>query len=394
MKTKYIEISEFGNVITGKTPSTKVPEYWNGNIPFITPTDIIGYNMRNIYETERCVSEEGVKKITLLPINTICISCIASIGKICVTTTSSITNQQINSIIVNSNQYYYKYIYYLFRYNLPYLQLIASGTGSGTPIINKEKFKKLKLLVLSDLNIQKKIAYILSKYDDLIENNNKRIKLLEQMAEKMYKNIFSLKKIKNTSKLIRLEEIINITRGLSYSSEEIECEEGIDLINLKNIKSFGGFRLDGTKKYNGKYKEEQVVKTGDLIMGVTDMTQDRRTVGYVALIPILKNLSVISADLIKINSQVDNVYLYCMFRYGQISKYISQFANGANVLHLKPKSVMNIKVYLPRQEKINYFVNIVKPIIQEIDLLNEQISNLIKQRDLLLPRLMSGKLEV
>ena len=87
-------------------------------------------------------------------------------------------------------------------------------------------------------------------------------------------------------------------------------------------------------------------------MGVTDMTQDRRTVGAVALIPTIHNTSVISADLIKITPKLNNVFMYCMFKYGGVSKYISQFANGANVLHLRPQVVGRLKVFLPTEDII------------------------------------------
>lgn len=244
------------------------------------------------------------------------------------------------------------------------------------------------------LPTQQKIASILSSYDRLIENNTRRIRLLEQMAENLYKEWFAYHKIKGLSTAVKLKEIISITRGLSYSSQEIDCTDGNNLINLKNIQGYGGFRLDGTKLYNGKYKPEQIVEEGDLIMGVTDMTQDRRTVGSVALIPNVNTLSVISADLVKINSSIDNTYLYAMFRYGNVSSHIAQFANGANVLHLRPKSILNIKVFLPNQDIIDSFVSKVKPMIQLTNRLNTEIDSLTRQRDLLLPRLMSGKLEV
>ena len=178
-----------------------------------------------------------------------------------------------------------------------YVEIV--GYGAAQPNISANAIGKYKFLNSGDISIQRRIASILSAYDNLIENNNRRIRLLEQMAENLYKEWFAYHNIVESSKEIRLTDIVSIHRGLSYSSEEIECEEGNDLINLKNIQAFGGFRLDGTKKYNGKYKAEQVVKEGDLVMGVTDMTQDRRTVGSVALIPNISNLSVISADLIK-----------------------------------------------------------------------------------------------
>ena len=253
---------------------------------------------------------------------------------------------------------------------------------------------------------QKKIAEILYSYDNLIENNNKRIKLLEQMAENLYKEWFVrfrfpgyenehfIEDIPSSWSYVQLGDIASFDRGISYSSDEINCDDGINLINLKNVQSYGGFRRDGTKQYNGKYKDSQIVVAGDLILGVTDMTQDRRTVGSVALIPLLSGTSVISADLVKVNLKVPNVFFYCMCRYGFYSKYFSQFANGANVLHLKPNVLLNKKILLPIAGLIEAFAEKVQPMIDIVDDLNCQNDLLTKQRDMLLPRLMSGKLEV
>lgn len=286
-----------------------------------------------------------------------------------------------------------KYLFYLLNQEQyrDYMQTIAGGAAQ--PKLGIYKVERIKVY-LPAIERQCRIASILSAYDNLIENNNRRIRLLEQMAENIYKEWFAYHKIKDTSREIRLTDIITIHRGLSYSSDEIDCEDGNDLINLKNIQAYGGFRHDGTKKYDGKYKKEQVVKEDDLIMGVTDMTQDRRTVGSVALIPNIKTLSMISADLIKLESKIDNVYLYAMFRWGNVSKYISQFANGANVLHLRPQVLKNVKVLLPQQSLREKFVLVVKPMIETINKLNTENALLSRQRDLLLPRLMSGKLEV
>jgi len=298
-----------------------------------------------------------------------------------------------------------QYLYYWFSSGFGKQSLIQKAIGSSQPALTIEILKKYKLLV-PPRREQDSIVEILSKYDELLEANNKRIKILEQMAENLYKEWFvrfrfpgheDVEFVAGEPKdweLKRLEKIIKIDRGLSYSSEEIDCDDGSDLINLKNIQAYGGFRVDGTKKYSGQFKESQVVKRGDLVMGVTDMTQDRRTVGAVALIPMIHNTSVISADLIRISSKYNNVFLYCMFKYGGVSRYISQFANGANVLHLRPQVVNRVKVYFPTKNVIDMFAEIVQPIIDEIDTLNEGNDNLIRQRDLLLPRLMSGKIQV
>ena len=298
-----------------------------------------------------------------------------------------------------------KYLYYWLNSKFGKESLIIRAIGSSQAALTIDILKKYKFF-LPEVNQQNKIADILSTYDDLIENDNKRIAILEQMAENLYKEWFvrfrfpgyETAKFENGLPVgweyVKLGEILSFERGISYSSEEIDCDEGLNLINLKNIDAFGGFRRDGTKTYNGKYKESQVVKTGDLVIGVTDMTQDRRTVGAAALIPTIEGLSVISADLVKVVSDVPNIYLYSLCRYGFYSKYFSQFANGANVLHLKPGALLNKKLLLPTKNLIDAFVEKASTIIELIDELNLANDNLIKQRDLLLPRLMSGKLEV
>ena len=290
-------------------------------------------------------------------------------------------------------------------YALTALDLNRLSGQAAQPGLAVSMLKKQKIKLPSSEN-QFKIAEIISIYDNLIENNNKRIKVLEQMTENLYKewfvrfrfpgyeNIEFEEDIPSTWKYIQLSDILSFERGISYSSAEINCDDGINLVNLKNIQPYGGFRREGTKKYNGKYKASQIVNAGDLILGVTDMTQDRRTVGSVALIPIIDEPSVISADLVKIKSKIPNEFIYCMCRYGFYSKYFSQFANGANVLHLKPNTLLNKKLLLPPEQLITDFTKVVLPMLNIIDKLNLQNDILIKQRDLLLPRLMSGKLEV
>lgn len=405
---KYMRIKDFSSVITGKTPSTGDESNFSNDFPFITPSDIPTFNEKYITHTERGISEKASKKLktTLLPKNSICFVCIGStIGKMCFTKEESFTNQQINSVVVNPN-YNAHYIFYLLRHTKSYFQQLGAGTGSGKGIVNKSTFEKTKIQICNDKNIQNKIADILSTYDDLIENNNRRIALLEKAAQELYKEWFVRFRFPGYEnaefengfpkgwEYVQFDDILFFDRGISYSSEEIDCDDGLNLINLKNIDSFGGFRRDGTKKYNGKYKETQIVKKGDLVIGVTDMTQDRRTVGAAALIPTLEGLSVISADLVKVVSDIPNIYLYSLCRYGFYSKYFSQFANGANVLHLKPGALLSKKVLLPTKNLIDDFVEKASVIIELIDELNLANDNLTKQRDLLLPRLMNGKLEV
>lgn len=305
---------------------------------------------------------------------------------------NSYLNQNIVKLIPHDINH--TYLYYALKANQFPIYCVMRGQGAANQAsITLDTIFRFSFPIHLAQK-QNEIATILATYDNLIENNNKRIKILEQMAENLYKKCFNYNKIKEQSTEIKLKDILTFVRGISYSSEEIDVDEGVNLINLKNIQSYGGFRKEGTKLYDGKYRNEQIVKFGDLIMGVTDMTQDRRTVGAVALVTNLKGTSVISADLVKIVSKINNIFLFAMFKYGNASSYISQFANGANVLHLKPQEIQNIKVLLPPQDLIDKYVSQANSLFSEIEKLNQSKDNLVKQRDLLLPRLMSGKLEV
>lgn len=293
-------------------------------------------------------------------------------------------------------------VYYLLD---PHQQMKLLGYSHGATVghVNIPDIANLTI-TLPDISRQKRIADIIDSFDNLIEINNKRIKDLEQMAENLYKEWFVRFRFPGheTAEFengipkgwihCKFNEIYNTVRGVSYSSDEIDCDDGMDLINLKNIQAYGGFRKDGTKKYCGRYKSEQIVEKNSLVMGVTDMTQERRTVGSVALVPDLKG--VISADLILLQSEISNVFSYYHFKVGGYSRLFSEFGNGANVIHLKPDLIRNQKILVPTNSLVNLFEKKATRITDQINNLEHQIDILIKQRNLLLPRLMSGKLEV
>lgn len=398
METSYYRINEICDVKSGKR-LPKGADFVSVITPYkyIRARDIKKGKVHS--ENVTFIDEIVRQKICKYIINKddIAITIVANIGDVGICgddcDNSNLTENAVRLTNYDLSIVYPKYLnYYLSQHFMKeYMENLAIGAAQAK--LGIYKIQKIKIS-LPDVNVQKSITEIISRYDELIEINNKRIKLLEQTVENYFKLSYENEIKNHRVNIVKLSELLDITRGLSYSSEEIECDDGVTLINLKNIQGFGGFRRDGNKCYNGDYKETQVVKQGDLVMGVTDMTQDRRTVGSVALIPDIAGVCVISADLIKIETDINKSFLYCLFRFGNVSKYISQFANGANVLHLKPEVIKKVKIMMPTQEYINAFSRIVTPMLDEIEMLYQQNDNLIKQRDLLLPRLMSGKLSV
>ena len=408
---RHVTINDLGQIITGSTPPTKKREYYGNEYPFITPTDI-EIDSRLVH-TERFLSQKGYEynKNRLLPPNAICVVCIASIGKICMTTVPSVTNQQINSVVVDQQKYDPYFVYYLLRTKTNMLHNIAGGVAS--PIVNKSTFGKLEVRV-PPLTIQRKIAAILSVYDDLIENNTRRIKILEDMAQTLYREWFvhfrfpghengpliesPLGPIPEGWKVKRLDEVAQLHRGRSYRSINlVDAGEGLPFLNLKNINREGGFRRDGLKWYDGGFKETQVASSNDIIMALTDMTQDRKVVARSARVPDLGyEKHVFSMDLLKIkpDDALQNDFLYALLRYSSFAERLKEYANGTTVLHLSPSHVQSCKLVLPPNGFRQRYADIAKSVRQESDLLEKKNVNLRQTRDLLLPKLISGEIDV
>ena len=125
------------------------------------------------------------------------------------------------------------------------------------------------------------------------------------------------------------------------------------------------------------------------------MTQERRLVGHVAIIPKLEHTAIFSMDLIKIHTKKLPIgFLYSSFRYGEYSKKVSSLANGVNVLHLKPESMMSLTMLVPSGAIINCYEELFEKTQSKIELLNKQIILATEGRERILPKLMSGKIEV
>lgn len=180
---KYEKIGEIGKVITGKTPSTSDSALWDGDIQFVTPTDITEgkyqlYTQRTIVKTP---------KMKVLPKHTIMFTCIASIGKMALSLYPCITNQQINSIVPKSC-YNNEFIYYSL---LQKTFLIKAGLANSTlPIINKTDFSKIQVPVILDKKEQQKIADCLSEVDTIITEQLSKVEQLKAHKKGLMQGLF------------------------------------------------------------------------------------------------------------------------------------------------------------------------------------------------------------
>lgn len=252
-----------------------------------------------------------------------------------------------------------------------------------------------------DINVQKKIANILSRYDEAIENNNKRIKLLEQMAQNMYKEWFVRFRFPGYEncefengipvgwKVCRLKDFGKIITGKTPPTEQEEYY-GEDVMFVKTPDMHGNIFVQSTSEYLSKlgceYQKSQYIPENSIMVSCIGTG----------------GITSINAYPANTNQQINSIILddknnlpWLYFTVSNMKETIKMFGNtGTTMTNLSKGKFEKLKVLKPYDELIQEFSNKVNPIFEKIKLLNIQITNLTKQRDLLLPRLMSGKLEV
>ena len=179
---KELRLGDVGEIITGKTPSTADGSLWNGDIQFVTPTDITDQKYQ--HEAQRKVAFNS--KLKILPTHSIMFTCIASIGKMSLSVWPCITNQQINALVPKGG-FNNEYIYYAL---LNITDFIKSTQANTTlPIINKTEFSKFVILVPT-LAEQTKIANFLTAIDDKISNVQSQLTAAKQYKQGLLQQMF------------------------------------------------------------------------------------------------------------------------------------------------------------------------------------------------------------
>ncbi|NLB80585.1 MAG: hypothetical protein GX800_02980 [Clostridiaceae bacterium] len=402
-------LGEIATIISGGTPSTDVNEYWNGNIGWVTPADLSNYKFRYIARGERNITEEGLSHSSacLLPKNTVLLSSRAPIGYVAIAENEITTNQGFKNLICRENKANFRFIYYWLSHNTESLKNFA--TGATFPELSSTRIKKIKAL-LPDVPTQKRIADILSAYDDLIENNNKRIALLEKAAQELYKEWFvrfrfpghetaefenGLPKEWDYIRFGKAIEIIDSDRGTNYPKQEEFYGDGHCLfLNAGNVKKTG---FDFSAVSFISEEKDRLLRKGKLKRGDVVLTT-RGTVGnsafYNDFVPFehirINSGMVILRDL----GCVSPEYVYCLLNSPYMLRSMELYASGSAQPQLPIKDMRRIKIINPDDDTMRIFTEKVQKHYNLIALLVSNNQNLAKQRDLLLPRLMSGKLEV
>lgn len=257
------------------------------------------------------------------------------------TNDKGLINAQMLILRADNKDIYAKYLFYYITSNSLQNYILNFASGSAQRQIPIRDLKKIPIY-LPKAQAQRNIAAILSAYDELIDNNQRRIALLEKMVEEIYREWFvrlrfpghqKARIVKGMPEEWRFDEasnFFNLAKGISYAAEELTDDTGhMPFINLKSFNRGGGYREDGLKYYSGQHKPEQVVYQNDVVMAVTDMTQDRAVIGQVARIPALgEKGAVISLDTVKLipkNIHKAFICLHEVFRFCQFHQRICQW---------------------------------------------------------------------
>ena len=400
MEWKEVKIGDLGQIITGKTPKTAIKKNWGGKIPFLSPSDDMSNKTSPV--TARTLTELGVAEVAkcLIPANSICVSCIGSdLGKVVKTDRELVTNQQINTIVPHSN-IDSDFVYYLMCIVGKELNYI-SKTSTAVPIINKSTFSDWDIVIPREKEDQRRIASILSSLDRKIELNNKINADLEEMAQAIFKNWFvdfepfkngkfvdsELGMIPEGWKVGRLTDVIKLMPGgTPKTSEPLYWDNGT--IPFFSPKDVNGVYCFATEKH---ITEAGLNKcSSNLYPKDTIFITCRGTVGKVCLVAcdMAMNQSNYAIKAIDGYSQY-----YVFFLVKSVVERLIKKSNGAVFSAITSKD-FDEEILIPSQKAVEDFTNVIDGFFRRIFTIGTESSRLSLLRDTLLPRLMSGELEV
>lgn len=387
---KKCKVADLGEIKTGKTPKTTVQENYGGCIPFLTPSDDM--SVKYVRETAKHITELGLNEVKncLLPKGSVCVSCIGSdLGKVVLTTKPTVTNQQINSIIVNKNCCDNDFCYYL-MVQLGNVLNYHSKTSTAVPIVNKSSFSNYEIF-LPPLETQKKIAKVLSAFDDKIELNNKINENLEQQARAIFKEKI-INQCNNKNGIIG--DYCCVKSGFAFKSTWWE-KEGVKVIKIKNINNDSINLTDCSfvNKDKVQYAKEFIVKGGDLLIAMTGAT-----IGKFAIVPKTNKILLVNQRVGKFflgeNPNENLPFLYCTLKEQDIITEIINKGQGSAQANISGNDIMMTSCYIPNRDIIQSFNKICKPLFENIIMNNYENEQLANLRDTLLPKLINGEIEL
>ena len=384
MKWEKIEIGKLGEIITGNTPPRKNPELYGNYMPFIKPTDM-EIDRRYTPKPEECYSELGFEKYknSLIPKGATCVVTIGSIGKKMTQAHSDcFINQAVNAIIPNK-KFDDDFVFYLLKNNLHKVKGLDSGTSSGRENVSKSAFSSIEVQVVKHLSTQRKIANILSAYDDLIENNLKRIKLLEEKAFLSYKGIVKSEKMEE----VKLSEVAIL------NEESLKANSNLDKLIYVDIASVSTGSIDNKTEFDIKEapgRARRILKHQDIIWSC--VRPNRKSYSFVWRPE--ENLIASTGFAVITSKAIPATFLYQLVTSNEFVNYLENHAKGATYPAVTSSDFEEATIQVASDSIMKEYHEKAYQCFELKDVLQKQNTKLRLARDILLPRIMSGEINV
>ncbi|CAH1560017.1 restriction endonuclease subunit S [Vibrio rotiferianus] len=367
MSWPMVKLADIANVVTGATPK-KRSEYYDGDVPFVTPGDL--GETSGITSTSRTLTQEGADSVRSIPAGSVMVCCIgATIGKVGIAEKTVVTNQQINSLVVDERKAFPKYVYY---YCATLKEKLKAASSSTTmPIVNKSNFSQFEI-PLPPLDEQKRIAAILDKADAIRQKRKQAIDLADEFLRSAFLDMFGDPVMNPKGWDVKsLSEIARIQIGPfgTQLHKQDYIENGIPLINPTHIVRGDIIPKNNLTISSEKHQEltEYHLKTGDIVMG------RRGEMGRCAIVNEREDGWLCGTGSLFIRPSKTGVfseYLNKLLSSEAIKKHLEGESQGATMPNLNKTIVGNIKVPVPSDEALNQFSSIKSQFLRYLDTLH------------------------
>lgn len=405
MSWEYIRLGDVCTKIgSGATPKGGATVYIDEGTSFIRSQNI--YNLEFSHEGLAHITEEAAKKLNGVAVqkDDVLINITGdSVARTCMVPDAALparVNQHVAIVRPDSNRLNPRFLnYYL---TSPYMQSLmlglAVGKGASRNAMTKDMIANFDILC-PPIEIQESIVGILSTYDALIENNQRQIKLLEEAAQRLYKEWFVDLRFPGYEDTPIVDGVpegwgkapidsrISLLSGYAFKSAQFDSSGEYKIVTIKNVKDgeFDGIDTNRIVSIPGKMPKHCVLADRDILLSLTG------NVGRTCIVN--GNNYLLNQRVAKLQSDIP-AFTYCLFRSSDMFDAMNNLANGAAQQNLSPIRTGKISILFPADNLLEEFERIVGSMISKMLSLRKQCDLLIQARDRLLPKLMSGEIEV
>ena len=383
-------IADLGTVIGGATPSTKDPEnYEAGNIPWITPKDLSTFSDRYISRGERNITEKGLKGCSaqLMPRHSVLFTSRAPIGYIAIAENEVCTNQGFKSVVPNDRTDYL-FLYYLLKYNKDRIESLGSGTTFKE--VSGSTMRRITVMVPDSFESQKAIGRYLDSIDTKIETNRRINENLEQQAASYFNHLF-VENIDPSWREGNISDLGTVVGGSTPSKAKAEyyTGNGIAWITPKDLSldksKFIAHGADDITELGLQNSSATIMPAGTVLFS------SRAPIGYIAIADGEVTTNQGFKSVVPFNN-VGTAFVYFFLK--KALPTIESMASGSTFKEISGSAMRTVPAIIPDDDILHEFSAFCEPLFQQQRTLEAENRSLAALRDSLLPKLMTGELDV